>query len=378
MNSTAQQQQQPPPSPWLEMQTADGLPVRCVLLRTRAPYDVEGMQAFLTAHAVGGRDSISPASDDTQAASVTSHALDVPGGIAVSHIYWAAVQQNDEHTYIPVRIHSPNPADEPHAIAHLRRMLDLDADPTQIAEALSRDARLSSLVSMRPGLRLPGARNPQEFALGVVLGQQVSLAAARTLQGRLATAFASSTSGCAGAGCTDCTDGANCADGRVDDVASGYHSSGGAASQPQVGKGESPIFRFLGAPDVSRIAETATADLRALIGLTAARAETLRSVAQALTDGLDLGPGADQQLARVQLAALRGIGPWSVELIAMRALGDPDAYPAGDLILRRALDTRTDRETRLAAEAWQPYRGYATQHLWADFLAAQAKRSAKT
>ena len=110
-------------------------------------------------------------------------------------------------------------------------------------------------------------------------------------------------------------------------------------------------------------------ELRERIGLTMARAETLRTLATALADGLDVGPAADHAVTRAQLLALRGIGPWTVEIIAMRAMRDVDAYPAGDLILRRVLGTRTDRETRALADGWRPFRGYATQHLWADFLA---------
>lgn len=329
-------------------------------LRTRSPYDVAGMRSFLGAHAIPGRDLIGAASAEVGTASEpengpeavsapedvlepavrgtqeTSHALDVPGGTAVAWIDWAGVRENGNYTSIPVRLTLPALSGAMPAITSIRRLLDLDADPLQIFEALRSSPRLATLIALRPGLRLPGVRNSQEFALGTVLGQQVSLAAARTLQGRLAAAFAS-------------------------DLGSpAAHAEG-----------------FASAPNISRIAESTTAELREVIGLNEARAATLRTVAQALLGGLDLGPGADRELARAELAALRGIGPWSVELIAMRALGDPDAFPAGDLILRRALDTRTDRETIASAEAWRPYRGYATQHLWAEFLAAQAARQAE-
>lgn len=319
-------------------------------LRTRAPYDVTGMRAFLGAHAIPGRDLISATSTETATATAhelarelskrgdqeTTHALDVPGGTAVARFSWAGVHESGNYISIPVRLTLPGISDTMPAISAIRRLLDLDADPMQISDALGSDPRLATLIALRPGLRLPGARNSQEFALGTVLGQQVSLAAARTLQGRLAAAFASDLVSPAG-------------------YAEGFHS----------------------APNMSRIADSSTTELRELIGLTEARAETLRTVARALVNGLDLRAGADRELARTELAALRGIGPWSVELIAMRALGDPDAYPAGDLILRRALETRTDRETIAAAETWRPYRGYATQHLWADFLAGQAARQAK-
>ncbi|MBO1900800.1 DNA-3-methyladenine glycosylase 2 family protein [Leucobacter weissii] len=331
---------------------SDERPRLALQLRGRAPYDVAGMRAFLVAHAIPGRDAVECRGREAARArsrdaapirsrdavgadplAPTAHAIDVPGGTATAEIGWEAVREERGTVAIPVALTLPILADTMPAIATVRRLLDLDADPAQIGGALGPDPRLAPLLSRRPGLRLPGARNPQEFALGTVLGQQVSLAAARTLQGRLAEAFS-------------------------------VAPPPGSASE------------FRPAPDAAGIADTDPAELRERLGLTRARAETLRDVARALATGLDLGPGADRGHARAELAALRGIGPWSVELIAMRALGDPDAFPAGDLILRRALGARTDRETRSLAEAWRPFRGYATQHLWADFLAAQAAATA--
>lgn len=304
---------------------SDEFPSLALQLRTRAPYDVSGMRAFLSAHAIPGRDLV----EGTH----SSHAVDVPGGTAVATIDWSATHEHRGHVLIPLQLSVPGLSDTMPAIAAIRRMLDLDADPTQIIEALGNDPVLAPMIAARPGLRLPGTRNPSEFALGVVLGQQVSLAAARTLQGRLASQFA--------------------------------------------GPGRVTVAGFLAAPDVAAIAETSTAQLREQIGLTEARATTLRTVAAALAAGLDLGHGSNRERVRRELLAMRGIGPWTVELIAMRALGDPDAYPAGDLILKKALGTNTERETTLAAESWRPYRGYATQHLWADFLAAQAARQTR-
>ncbi|MDI6022260.1 Ada metal-binding domain-containing protein [Leucobacter sp. UT-8R-CII-1-4] len=305
--------------------SSDERPSLTLQLRTRAPFDVAGIRAFLSAHAIPGRDQIS--------GTHSAHAVDVPGGTAVARIDWSATHEHRGHVLIPLQLALPGLSDTMPAIASIRRMLDLDADPTQISETLGNDPLLAQMIAARPGLRLPGTRNPQEFALGTVLGQQVSLAAARTLQGRLASLFAS--------------------------------------ENPVAAEG------FVAAPDVLAVAKTPIVQLREKIGLTEARANTLRAVAAALSEGLNLGHGGDRELARRELLAIRGIGPWSVELIAMRALGDPDAYPAGDLILKKALGTKTERETTLAAEGWRPYRGYATQHLWADFLAAQAERQAR-
>ena len=312
--------------------SSDERPALALRLRTRAPYDAAGLRASLVAHAIPGRDIIHP--DGT-----TEHALDVPGGTAVVRVHWpelppaAALPEARGTTIaIPVSLALPRLSDAMPAIEIVRRMLDLDADPAQIAEALGADARLAPLLAARPGLRLPAARSSAETALGTVLGQQVSLAAARTLQGRLAARF----------------------------------------GRPLTGVAEAPGFH--GALDVAAIAAESVSSLRETLGLTNSRAATLQTLAAALSSGLDLGSGADRDRARRELAALRGIGPWSVEMIAMRALGDPDAYPAGDLILRRALGDPAPRAAERIAEPWRPYRGYATQHLWADFLAASARK----
>ena len=307
---------------------SDEGPRLALRLRTRAPFAARATRAFLVAHAVPGRDR-------AEADGATTHALDVPGGMALARIDWAAITEDCGAVHggavgIPVALALPGLGDTMPAIQAVRRLLDLDADPAQVAEALGGDPALGPAVRRRPGLRLPGARNPGEFALGAVLGQQVSLAAARTLQGRLAAAFEREPS----------------------DAPAG----------------------FRGAPDPARVAALPADELRGRLGLTSARAATLRAVAARLAAGLDLGSGADREAARAELSAIRGVGPWTVELVAMRALGDPDAYPAGDLVLRRALGARTEREARALAEPWRPFRGYATQHLWADFLASAARK----
>ncbi|MEJ6490518.1 Ada metal-binding domain-containing protein [Leucobacter sp. USCH14] len=318
--------------------SSDERPTLALQLRTRAPYDAASLRASLIAHAIPGRDVI-------RRGGTTEHALDVPGGTAVARVHWSNMPSSaalpgvhgahgapGATIAIPVSVELPRLSDAMPAIETVRRMLDLDADPAQIAEALGPDPRLAPLIAARPGLRLPTARSPEETALGTVLGQQVSLAAARTLQGRLAARFSVALDGVA--------------------AAPGFH----------------------GPPDVAAMARESAGSLRETLGLTNSRAETLRALAVALNGGLDIGSGADRDRARRELAALRGIGPWTVEMIAMRALGDPDAYPAGDLILRRALGDPAPRAAERIAEPWRPYRAYATQHLWADFLASSARK----
>ena len=293
-------------------------------LRTAAPFDERALRDFLTVHAIPGRDHIDTGGH-------TEHAIDVPGGLAVATIDWPNIASDGaSHVVIPVTFELPEPSDAACAAQVVRRMLDLDSDPAAIADALSVSARLRPLIAARPGLRLPGARDAAEFALGTVLGQQVSLAAARTLQGRLADRFGRSTPGVRG---------------------------------------------FRAAPDVARVAATPAPELREQLGLTNARAATLRTLAVALAGDMCLDAAADQTRTRSQLLDLKGIGPWTVEIIALRVLGDSDAFPAGDLILRRTLGVVRDKAAQLLAEPWRPYRGYATQHLWAEYVEGAAAKS---
>lgn len=199
-------------------------------------------------------------------------------------------------------------------VARCRRLLDLDADPVAVDEALRGDPMLRPAVEAIPGIRVPGAVDGFELAVRAVLGQQVSVAAARTLAGRLVE---------------------RC--GKPLTVARG-----------------SLTHAF---PDAAAVAD---ADLDGL-GLTGGRIRTLRAVARAVADdGLVIDPIADRDEVRRRLLALPGVGPWTADYIAMRALGDPDAFPATDLVIARALGA--DGPAR--AEQWRPWRAYAAMHLW--------------
>ena len=209
-------------------------------------------------------------------------------------------------------------------VARLRRVFDLDADPTSVDNVLGADPLLARSVSQRPGLRVPGAVDGFELVVRAVLGQQVSVAAARTFAGRL-------TQRC-----------------------------GTALETPR----GSLTHSF---PTAEQIAE---AELTGL-GLTSARVATLRAVARAVCDGLSLEPTADRDSTRARLLAVPGIGPWTVDYVAMRALGDPDAFPADDLVLRKVLGTSAAD----VAEAWRPWRAYAAMHVWA--MSADATTTTK-
>jgi AraC family transcriptional regulator of adaptative response / DNA-3-methyladenine glycosylase II len=209
------------------------------------------------------------------------------------------------------------------AINRCRRLLDLDADPLAVDDLLRTDLLLAPLVDKAPGRRVPRTVDAAEFAVRAVLGQQVSTAAARTHAGRLAAAHGD----------------------PVDDPAGG-------------------LTRLFPDPAVLAALDPAT------LALPHSRRATLIALAGALADGdIALGVGSDWERARERLAALPGVGPWTVETIAMRALGDPDAFPPTDLGLRRAARESglpaTPAALTARAAAWRPWRSYAVQYLWA-------------
>lgn len=206
------------------------------------------------------------------------------------------------------------------AAAVVRRWLDLDADPAAAQAWLARDPLLAPLVAARPGLRIPRAVRGSETAVLTVLGQQVSLAAARTFGGRLVAAFGT------------------------------------------------PLPALTAFPDPAVLAAAGPDRIRAVTGVTGARSRTVHALAEALAGGLDLDAAAGDPRraadAHAQLLALPGIGPWTADYVALRVFGDSDAFLPGDLVLRRAMGGVSAREAAARAEAWRPWRGYALLHLW--------------
>jgi AraC family transcriptional regulator of adaptative response / DNA-3-methyladenine glycosylase II len=193
-------------------------------------------------------------------------------------------------------------------------VFDLDADPVAVDETLAADPLLEDAVRRHPGIRVPGAVDGFELAVRAVLGQQVSVRAARTFAARLVE---------------------RC--GKPLDAARGTLT-----------------HAFPTADAVAGV------NLDGL-GLTGARVRTLRALANDVAAGrITLEPLADRDETRTRLADVPGIGPWTVEYIAMRALGDPDAFPATDLVLKRLLAGAAADRT----ESWRPWRAYAAMHLW--------------
>ncbi|MEU6219358.1 AlkA N-terminal domain-containing protein [Streptomyces sp. NPDC047022] len=225
--------------------------------------------------------------------------------------------------HIACRLTLSDLRDLPVAISRCRRMLDLDADPVAVDDQLRTDPLLAPLVDKAPGRRVPGTVDEAEFAVRAVLGQQVSTAAARTHAARLVTAHGE----------------------QVEDPEGGLTHL-------------FPSPEALGALDPESLAMPRT------------RRATFTGLVRQLADGtLHLGVESDWEESRARLLALPGFGPWTVEVIAMRALGDPDAFLPTDLGIRRAARElglpSTPAALTASAEAWRPWRAYAVQYLWA-------------
>ncbi|MFK0110794.1 AlkA N-terminal domain-containing protein [Streptomyces sp. NPDC091217] len=225
--------------------------------------------------------------------------------------------------HIACRLTLSDLRDLPVAISRCRRMLDLDADPVAIDDQLRTDPFLAPLVDKAPGRRVPRTVDEAEFAVRAVLGQQVSTAAARTHAARLVTAHGT----------------------PVDDPEGGL----------------THLF-----PSPEALAEVPPESL----AMPRTRRTTFTTLVGQLADGtLHLGVESDWAEARAKLLALPGFGPWTVDVIAMRALGDPDAFLPTDLGIRRAAQELglpgTPAALTARAAAWRPWRAYAVQYLWA-------------
>jgi AraC family transcriptional regulator, regulatory protein of adaptative response / DNA-3-methyladenine glycosylase II len=287
----------------------------------RAPLDAEGLIAFLGLRAVPGVEEVH--------GGAYRRSLRLPNGSGVVELRPAA-------GYMDARYWLEDLRDLAAAMQRSRMLLDLDSDPLSVIEALGEDPLLGALIRKAPGRRVPGHVDGHELAIRAVLGQQVSLRGAATLAGRLVSEY-----------------------------------------------GE-PLKRPLGGvthtfPGVQALA---TADPERL-AMPRGRRRALLGLAGALAAGdLTLDAGSDRAEARSRLLELPGIGPWTTEYIAMRAMRDPDAFLPSDLGVRHALeqlgqDGRPPAATKLA-ERWRPYRAYALQHLWASLSPPkQAKKAVK-
>jgi AraC family transcriptional regulator of adaptative response / DNA-3-methyladenine glycosylase II len=270
----------------------------------RPPFDWEGLLSFLAPRGIPGVEEVTAGS--------YRRTIELQGKRGQ-----IGVQLDKRGGALDLRIHFPDAAALIRIVERVRSLFDLRADPAEIREQLERDPLLAQHVALRPGLRVPGAWDGFELAVRAVLGQQVTVKGATTLAGRIARTF----------------------------------------GEPlDTGGGLTHVFPT---PAALAAADYST------IGLPAARAETIRRLAQTVERGeLAFGAVAGPAEWIEQFRALRGIGEWTTQYVAMRALGEPDAFPAGDLGLLRASGAASPKELEQRSGQWRPWRAYAAMHLW--------------
>jgi AraC family transcriptional regulator of adaptative response / DNA-3-methyladenine glycosylase II len=309
--------------------TTQGIRLR---LPCRQPFSPESVLEFLGARAVPGIESLE--------GSTYRRSMRLPHGHALVALT-AGDHGDTGPTFVDGDLHLSDLRDLTTAVSRCRQMLDLDADPLAILDALGADPHLGPLVAACPGRRVPGAADGFELAVRAVIGQQVSVAGARTIAGRLVQA------------------------------------AGEALPEPS---GDvTHLFPTPGA--LLSLAE----DDPATFAMPSGRRRALTALAQAIMSGVVvIDPGADPAELRGSLVALPGIGPWTAEYVAMRALRDPDAFMPTDLGLiraARALGLPEDpSHLSTLSEGWRPWRSYAMVHLWArpDAQKPSSEKSATT
>ncbi len=275
----------------------------------RLPFDFNGLLAFYARRGIPGVEAID------EHGYRRSVVIDGEPG-------WLSVAPIRADTALRLRVHDVRAIHLGQLVNRVRRMFDVDADPATIMQSLRRDQRLRPLVKRWPGQRLPGAWDGFELGVRAVLGQQISVAAARPLAARIVERFGTPHPASAAAGL-------------------------GARFPPAAALADAPLES---------------------IGLTRARSATIRGLAQACVDGrIDFSAQQTLDESVDRLCTLPGIGAWTAHYIAMRAHAHPDAFPAGDLVLRKIAGAGTpisQREMEKLSEAWRPWRAYAVMLLW--------------
>ncbi|HVF62797.1 MAG TPA: AlkA N-terminal domain-containing protein [Casimicrobiaceae bacterium] len=278
------------------------------MLGYRPPYAWDAMLAFLDTRAIAGVERRS-GRRFVRALSIAHRGDRCTGWIEIAH---AAHRSSLQVRVAPSLSHVV-----PQVLARIRHVFDVGCDPAAVATALT------SMALACPGLRVPGAFDGFEIGVRAVVGQQISVAAMTTLLGRIAARF--------------------------------------GAPLPDVPAGLSRTF-----PDATRFADVSIDEL-GVIGLTRAKARTILALARAVNEGLDLSPQANVEETLGRLRAIPGIGPWTAQYIAMRALGWPDAFPSTDLGVMRALREESEKRVLAIAERWRPWRAYSVIYLWSGY-----------
>jgi AraC family transcriptional regulator of adaptative response / DNA-3-methyladenine glycosylase II len=279
-------------------------------LSFRPPYDWGSISAFLGARAIAGVEAVEgPCYRRTVGVAVDGKA----------HRGWIEVAMSPKKPALHITVSASLAKALPPVLARVKSLMDLACHPAEVAQALG------ALARSHPGLRVPGAFDGFEVAVRAILGQQVTVAAARTIAGRFATTF----------------------------------------GEPI----ETPFAALTTVfPAAERIAALPYGRI-ARIGMPGARARTVLALARAVANGdLVLMPNADIETALEKLRALPGVGEWTAQYIAMRALAWPDAFPHTDFGVMKALDETDARRVLVAGEAWQPWRAYAVMHLWQSLV----------
>ncbi|AMC37039.1 3-methyladenine DNA glycosylase 2 [Janthinobacterium sp. B9-8] len=311
-NEVFQQLYQRPPSDLRRDKQAGSSSGVTLLLRYHPPYDWGAMLTYLSARAITGLEI-------------------VEGGIYTRTICINGVQgtvsvQQSNHHALAATICFPNLAALPHIIARLRAMFDLAADPGMINQQLASDPLMAKLTARHPGLRVPGAWDGFELAIRAILGQQITVAAAIQLASKIVAQY----------------------------------------GEPLA----TPDAQY---PTLSHVFPTPALLSKAnLTGIPQSRTNTIRALAAAFEAEPDLlTSGSNAAEASSKLLAISGIGDWTTQYIAMRQLREPDAFPTSDVTLIKAI-TQLEGPCKLStrAEAWQPWRAYAAQHLWTSLGAA--------
>jgi AraC family transcriptional regulator of adaptative response / DNA-3-methyladenine glycosylase II len=287
-----------------------GIAADCLRLTLayRPPLDWSAMLRFLERRAIPGVEC------------VTDAAYHRTVGIG-EHRGWLSVSPVAGRNLLAVDLSTALTPVLPAILVRLRHLFDLDALPDIIAGHLALDPRLAASLAHYPGLRVPGAFDSFELSMRAILGQQVSVRAASTLAGRFTSRFGE-----------------------------------------QINTPLACLNRV--APTAESLA-TARRSKLAGLGLPMARAECLRNLARAIVRReIDIEPRGDPGTIVANLKNLAGIGPWTAEYIAMRALRWPDAFPVGDLGLLKAARLKSAKALETAAEHWRPWRAYAAMHLW--------------
>lgn len=277
-------------------------------LSYRPPYDWQGMLEFLSVRTM----------KDVEFVTRESYARTVRLG---KHKGWIRITHAPEKRALMVEFtHSLAPV-LPALLGRLRHLFDLTARPDLIAAHLIQDKLLRKGVTKNPGLRVPGAFDGFEMAIRAIIGQQITVKAATTIAGRIAEAFGE--------------------------------------------KIQTPFPELTRLSPLAKQVAKATVDDVASLGIVSARAKCIIALAQAFHSGsLTLDAGADPETTIQKLVAMPGIGPWTAQYIAMRALRWPDAFPKEDIAVRNNLGGVSAKEAEAMSQAWRPWRSYAVIHIW--------------